>query len=232
MLKAIYLQFNSPRVLDFGAGRGGWTEEQRSVAVRKLQDLRNGAGEVVAADVDGAVLQNKCSHQQVVIPHDGPLPFESSSFDIVVADYVFEHIKNPQTVVSELLRVLRPGGWVAARTPSRFGYIALGARLLPNRLHSTVLKFVQPARKSMDVFPTAYKLNSNHDIQRHFSGQRIVVWSTSAEPWYHFNSKVVFRFLQILQILLPKVTLCVFVQKQGLGDAEFGPQSEAHHKES
>ena len=162
-VKALYPKFGAPRVLDYGAGRGAWTEEQKSVALRKLHDLRDGASEVVAADVDPAVLQNTCSHKQMMIQPGQALPFDDASFDIIVSDYVFEHVQEPAPVVRELLRVLRPGGWIAARTPSKHGYVAWAARLVPNRLHIALLNYIQPGRKAIDVFPTAYKMNS-HDL--------------------------------------------------------------------
>jgi SAM-dependent methyltransferase len=47
--------------------------------------------------------------------HD--LPFESRSFDLVVAVAVFEHVADPARCAAEVVRVLRPGGHVYAVTP-------------------------------------------------------------------------------------------------------------------
>jgi len=212
-VKTLYHQFNGPRVLDYGAGRGAWTDEQKSTSIRELQDLRLRASEVIAADIDPAVLQNKCSNRQIVLEANRPLPFENGSFDIIVADYVFEHIQNPHAVVSELLRVLRPGGWIAARTPSRYSYVALAAQIIPNRFHSQLLRSIQPARNSIDVFPTTYKMNSFREIRRYFAGNHVTMWSTTSEPCYHFNRKTIFGILRFLHAFLPGQTLCIFVQK-------------------
>ncbi len=38
------------------------------------------------------------------------LPFPDSSFDVVVADQVLEHVRNPFKAIQESIRVLRPGG--------------------------------------------------------------------------------------------------------------------------
>ena len=40
----------------------------------------------------------------------GALPFASESFDVLVCSHVLEHLPNPELQVSEMLRVLRPGG--------------------------------------------------------------------------------------------------------------------------
>ncbi len=47
--------------------------------------------------------------------HD--LPFQSESFDGVVAQAVLEHVLDPALCVAEIHRVLRPGGLVYAETP-------------------------------------------------------------------------------------------------------------------
>jgi len=47
--------------------------------------------------------------------HD--LPFEDGSFDACFAVAVLEHVADPQRCVSEVARVLKPGGFVFAETP-------------------------------------------------------------------------------------------------------------------
>jgi SAM-dependent methyltransferase len=41
------------------------------------------------------------------------IEFEDASFDLVYARYLLEHVSNPEVVVSEMRRVVRPGGSVA-----------------------------------------------------------------------------------------------------------------------
>ena len=45
------------------------------------------------------------------------VPFEDGTFDAVVAQALLEHTLDPQAVVAEIRRVLRPGGFVYAETP-------------------------------------------------------------------------------------------------------------------
>jgi SAM-dependent methyltransferase len=45
------------------------------------------------------------------------LPFADETFDAVLVQAVLEHVLNPQIVVEEIYRVLRPGGLVYADTP-------------------------------------------------------------------------------------------------------------------
>jgi SAM-dependent methyltransferase len=43
------------------------------------------------------------------------LPFAQGSFDVVFAHQVLQHLREPASAVREMLRVLRPGGLLAAR---------------------------------------------------------------------------------------------------------------------
>ena len=49
------------------------------------------------------------------------LPFEDGSFDTVVSFHVLEHTEDPGKVVSEMARVLRPGGIVLLAVPFMWG---------------------------------------------------------------------------------------------------------------
>ena len=51
------------------------------------------------------------------------LPFDNESFDVVLVAHVLEHLPDPSRALSEIFRVLRPGGRVIAciTRPSRFG---------------------------------------------------------------------------------------------------------------
>ena len=48
-----------------------------------------------------------------------PLPFEDETFDYVVSFQVIEHIKHDKRLVSEVMRVLRPGGKFIVSTPNK-----------------------------------------------------------------------------------------------------------------
>ncbi len=51
------------------------------------------------------------------------LPFPDSSFNVVFAHAIFEHISDPEKALAEMLRVLEPGGLVAIRSPDWGGFI-------------------------------------------------------------------------------------------------------------
>lgn len=47
-----------------------------------------------------------------------PLPFKSSSTDVVVLDEVIEHVANTDALLEEIFRVLKPGGHLLVSTPN------------------------------------------------------------------------------------------------------------------
>jgi ubiquinone/menaquinone biosynthesis C-methylase UbiE len=68
------------------------------------------------------------------------LPAPDGSVDVVVAAEVLEHAPEPARSVQEMLRVLRPGGWLAVSVP-----VALDIAMHPTVFHGTdeVLAFFE-----------------------------------------------------------------------------------------
>ncbi len=213
------LAFPQARILDLGAGRGAWYEDDESTYRRSLRLLKGKVAEVVGCDVDPAVMQNKAVDTAHVIALGQPLPLESESVDIVVSDYVFEHVEDPLGLGLELFRVLKPGGWICARTPTKFNYVSVAARIVSNLRHASVLRWAQPGRKEEDVFPTVYRLNTRKDLARAFSPAQFDDFSYvyCFEPQYHFGRALIYRFLEILHRLVPVSlhgNLYVFLRKR------------------
>ncbi|MCD4736100.1 MAG: class I SAM-dependent methyltransferase [Bacteroidales bacterium] len=62
------------------------------------------------------------------------IPFETETFDIVYSTSVLEHVKNPEKVLSEALRVLKPGGILQFVIPNYGSWWEghYGVLMLPN----------------------------------------------------------------------------------------------------
>jgi SAM-dependent methyltransferase len=58
------------------------------------------------------------------------LPYPPNRFDIVVCEQVLEHLRNPEFVIRQMERVLRPGGLLVVGVPSRPPGIAAIVRFL------------------------------------------------------------------------------------------------------
>lgn len=205
------------RVLDLGAGRGEAFDAAESYSVG-LRRFKGRVAHVAGVDVDPVVLTNPSLDEAKLIGSDGILPFADAQFDLIFSDWVLEHIENVDRFVSEVYRVLKPGGWFCARTPNKWGYIALAARLTPASLESRVLKKVQPNRQEKDVFPKHYRFNTLSQIRGAFPPEQWqnCSYAVNSVPAYHANSVVLFNAIDLFQKLTPhgmRTVLMVFLRK-------------------
>jgi SAM-dependent methyltransferase len=189
-------------VIDVGAGRGAWYFEDRCSARRAVRDIKPHVKTYIGVDIDPVVMTNPTTTENIVM--DGTLPLPALSADVVLADYVLEHVLDPQGFFAEVNRVLKPGGYFFARTPCKYQYVALLSRAIPNRHHTAVLRSAQPDRKAQDVFPTGYRMNSLREIRRIFRNYQDYSYLYSPEPSYYFGGPLAYGILSALHRLLPK----------------------------
>jgi SAM-dependent methyltransferase len=204
-------------VVDLGAGRGKFLEDPAGFR-RWLHDLKPRCARLIGLDVDPAVRRNPAVHESHVIDPSGRFPLADASVDVLVSDWTFEHVTDPAHTAAEIERVLRPGGWVCARTPRKWGAIGIPTMLVPNRLHTAVLRRLQPGKRTRDTFPTAYRMNSHAALRRWFPTERFAhhVYAYDAEPGYVGTSPTAMRAGLALQRLLPAraaSTLMIFIRK-------------------
>lgn len=215
-----YLRINSliddtSVVLDLGAGRASWYEDDKCVTRREIRLLKGKVKQLIAADVDEVVLSNRSSDKQILI-NDGKLDVEPNSVDLIVADYVLEHIDNPREFFTQIDNCLKSGGWFCARTPHKYSYVAIISCLVKNTFHRKLLKFIQPERKEIDVFPTRYKLNQMKNIKSTFSHWANFSFIYRSEPAYYFGNRIIFKLQLLLHRIAPSFfcgNLFIFVKK-------------------
>jgi SAM-dependent methyltransferase len=110
------------RLLDIGCGDGDYA--------KRMHDL---GFDVLAADMNKDKFKYNGLIPYQVCNVTESLPFENNSFDYIILAEVIEHIRNPFSVIKELVRILRPGGILMISTPnilslkSRFRYLIEGS---------------------------------------------------------------------------------------------------------
>lgn len=171
--------------LDIGCGRG--TQADDPVRVRRdLRILKGHCRRVIGIDVDPAAADNPFVDEYRPIPPGGRWPLDDASVDLAVADFVVEHVEDPDAFFGEAARVIRPGGHLCIRTINKRSYVGLGSRLVPNRLHAAVLGRTHGGRPEEDVFPTVYRANTVPVLRRALEahGFDAVVYGLESEPSY------------------------------------------------
>ena len=127
---------DSMTVLDFGAGRAAWNEDDPCSYRKSLRNMKGKVRKVVGCDVDEAIFSNNSADEKVLIKIGEKLPFDDGSFDLIISDYTFEHVANPDEVAKEFHRILKSGGWICARTPNKYSYISILTRMIKNSYHT------------------------------------------------------------------------------------------------
>lgn len=105
------------RMMDLGAGLGMVSEEAairgaNPVAVEPGRGYREIALERI----------RRAGRGMVVAARGENLPFRDNSFDVVISLEVLEHVEDPATMLREVRRILRPGGWLYLACPNYLGF--------------------------------------------------------------------------------------------------------------
>jgi SAM-dependent methyltransferase len=102
------------KLLDVGAGNG---RTLRYLEAEGAADQIEFHGvDLSPKRLDNMYRPERWSLVQANVEHG--LPFDTGSFDVVVCEQVLEHLHDPQGVVHEIARVLKPDGLLIAGVPS------------------------------------------------------------------------------------------------------------------
>ena len=93
------------------------------------------------------------------------IEISSNSVDVVISRAVLEHVSDPDSVFSEINRILRPGGSFIFLVPNLFDYVSIASKIIPNKFHKIIVSKTE-GRKMDDVFPAYYKANTYRAIKK------------------------------------------------------------------
>jgi SAM-dependent methyltransferase len=152
--------------------------------IKEQSELIASSRAVYAIDLDSLGLK---AHPEISKKLFGDLlllPFRDASFDVVSANMVAEHLPEPEKVLSEVRRVLRPGGKFIFHTPNFLVWTIQLAARIPDGMKKRLIRLLE-GRREEDVFPTFYRMNTDTEIRRlardmHFEVEDITLVSTSA----------------------------------------------------
>jgi SAM-dependent methyltransferase len=199
------------RVLDVGCGRGGvmelfWREAALPVGLdpdlRSLREHRTHSplpeGEGVGGRVPAMPLT--CAFAE-------RLPFPSSTFDLALAVWMLEHVPEPQRTLTEIARVLKPGGVFLFLTPNALHPLIVanrGSQLLPAVQRALVPRLY--GRTEADTFRVHYRANTPDKLRALAAacGFRAASLRAIPDPSYLAFNDFFFELSVLLENALPR----------------------------
>lgn len=147
--------------LDLGCGRhvfSAWMMNEQDEVVASCKA-------VYGIDLDAEGMKAHRAIFKKVFGDLASLPFQSESIDIASANMVVEHLSEPETVLSEVHRVLRPNGIFIFHTPNFNGWSIRLASVFPDAVKKKLIRIIE-GRREEEVFPTRYRMNTESAISR------------------------------------------------------------------
>ena len=180
------------RILDVGCGHKSY-----------MKTVYDKTPHTFGIDPDKEALNKNNLINNKIVGFVSNLPFEDDYFDLVVSEWVLEHLKNPEKAFQEIYRVLKPDGKVVFLTPNALNYNVWIIRTIPNRFHSFFTKKLY-GRKEEDTYPVYYKINSVMKITKILGsiGFKKCELILNGDPTYISFNRPLFAFAILLEKLL------------------------------
>lgn len=145
----------TPILLNMGAGR---TDILEQLVLERIPEARFDRLDIQDCQLDRPYIRS-CYTADAATMSELP----SGEYDLAFSNYVFEHVQQPKAAVSELFRVLKPGGAVVLTIPNPTSPETHLARLTSHRTHRMV-KTRMAGAESEDVYPTHFAFGSVKDL--------------------------------------------------------------------
>lgn len=177
------------RVLDVGSGNGALT----LLLARHLPGAHFTGVDITASLVNEGrelALQRGLKNVEFVTGDALNLPFPDGTFDVVVCQTLLIHLGKPATAISEMYRVLKPGGRLMA---AEYHVLTPTIPIEKNRLQPSAAEAGSLGRLGQIIF-NGYRASGNGDLQ---AGSKVPFLLTDAGfevTDVRINDRVLFAF--------------------------------------
>lgn len=178
------IETEGKRVLDIGCGIGGPAFEMARIFRAEVVgiDLEPALIERAKNDAAKFGLKGRCSFQSVDV---GVLPFPDQSFDIVVSAGAFTQTRSKNAILSECMRILRPGGYLSCY------------EWLSSSDESATGEYSDDMRYWFELEGLTYALESLANYEKHLlNGGFIDVSAVDATDWYRVEARREYELLK------------------------------------
>jgi SAM-dependent methyltransferase len=164
---------------------------------------------VYAVDPDAeALARNPAQHKVVAYGESIPLP--DASIDVITSEHIAEHLEQPQAVLQEAYRLLRPGGKFIFTAPNLLSYSGIATHNTPQSFHVAYLKFLQRTTGSakMQPYPTFFRINTQWAVHRQAKAAGFEVtdlWFGTDHPTYTSAFPGIHQAAVLFHLVLDKV---------------------------
>lgn len=179
-------------LLDCGCGPGSTTIGfARLLAPGKVAGIDIGAGQIERARANAS--KAKVANVSFKIGSAYDLPYPDGSFDAAFAHTVLQHLKEPERVLQEILRVLKPGGVFGVRDEDNGTWITYPDSPALAESHELYMRVWWHNGGDPDLGRRHRSLLTEAGFARVEAGATAVVWSTpeSARWWAEINAGLV-----------------------------------------
>jgi 2-polyprenyl-3-methyl-5-hydroxy-6-metoxy-1,4-benzoquinol methylase len=156
----------SAEFVDLGCDDGVWTNKiAERIGTKKIYGVEIVSERAEKAENSG--IQVKISDLNI------KLPYEDNRFDIVHSNQVIEHVKDTDLFVSEIYRILKPGGYAVISTENLASWHNIGALVFGYMPFSLVNTTYKTAALGNPLAP-----HNNQEFWESSSWQHVRVFTT------------------------------------------------------
>ncbi len=159
----------NPKILDFGCGSGSvvFAGQKRGDDIYGVDTFYEGDSSYI-----DKVRKSVFFGTKVIQIRSDKQPFDASTFDLVMANMVFEHIKDLPSVLSEIWRIMKSKGYLLCLFPQKEVFFE----------GHTKIPIVQKLSKG-SKFRLCYTSIAHSLITHNFKTQQSVTWAKNILRW-------------------------------------------------
>lgn len=135
------------------------------------------------------------------------MPFDDESFDLILSEYVIEHVKDPMLAFQEMARVLKLGGHLLLLTPNLYSYKSIVAYLTPPKFHMWMGRIRYGERQEEDMYPTVYRCNTAGRLTRATIESGLLIKSlefvTNGPTWFE-KIPILFEMFHLFHLAIAR----------------------------